>query len=521
MEDKVMVTAVNPVLSGFYPDPSICRAGKDFYMVNSSFSYFPGVPVFHSRDLAHWEQAGNILDREEQLPLDGSGISEGIFAPTIRYNNGIYYMITTNTSHGGNFIVTAEKPEGPWSAPYYLGEEAKGIDPSLFFDTDGKCYYTGTRPNPDGVRYNGDWEIWIQELDLNQMKLTGQSMAIWKGALKDVIWPEGPHIYKIGEYYYLLHAEGGTGPEHSISVARSKELFKWFEGCPRNPVFTHRNLGMDYPVVYAGHGDLVDDGNGNWYIIMLASRPCKRHSSMGRESFLAKVEWENGWPVINPGVGKLCKNIEIPLEEYRFANEICHHDHLHFYDDKLDDRLLGIHTRNEEQYSLKARKGFLRIFTRKEKIEDKTNASYFGIRQKDYCFEVRTGLEFMPANNESAGLVYYQDNANHLRMEIRKKGNSRAFYVTEHIQNSSNIISETEIADGMAEIILRAENQKASVWIKTEGEQKLAAENINLLPYTTEEAGGFVGCTAGMYASANGEISSNYADFAWLLYDAI
>lgn len=127
-----MLTAINPVLSGFYPDPSICRVGKDFYLVNSSFSYFPGVPMFHSRDLAHWEQIGNILDRQEQLPLEGSEISEGIFAPTIRYHNGIYYMITTNINHGGNFIVTAESPEGPWSLPYYLGEEAKGIDPSLF-----------------------------------------------------------------------------------------------------------------------------------------------------------------------------------------------------------------------------------------------------------------------------------------------------------------------------------------------------------------------------------------------------
>ena len=242
---------------------------------------------------------------------------------------------------------------------------------------------------------------------------------------------------------------------------------------------------------------------------------------MGRESFLAKVEWENGWPVINPGIGKLCKYMEIPLEECRFANEISHHDHLHFYEDRLDDRLLGIHKRNTEQYSLKAREGFLRLFAGKEKIEDKSNASYLGIRQKDYCFEVRAGLEFVPEGNESAGLVYYQNHANHLRMEIKKKGDSRIFYVVEHILGNSHIISGTEIGDGMAEIILRAENQKASVWIKTEGEQKPAAENINLLPYTTEEAGGFVGCTVGMYASANGDESSNYADFAWLLYDAV
>ena len=173
-----MVTAKNPILSGFYPDPSICRAGEDYYIVNSSFVYAPGVPIFHSRDLAHWEQIGNILDRPEQLQVKGSEISQGIYAPTIRFHDGLFYMITTNVSYGGNFIVTAKDPAGPWSDPCYLGEDAPGIDPSLFFDDDGKCYYCGTRPNPEGVRYNGDWEIWVQELDLRQMKLVGESMAI-------------------------------------------------------------------------------------------------------------------------------------------------------------------------------------------------------------------------------------------------------------------------------------------------------------------------------------------------------
>ncbi len=355
------------------------------------------------------------------------------------------------------------------------------------------------------------------------MKLTGESMAIWKGALKDVIWPEGPHLYKIGEYYYLLHAEGGTGPDHSISVARSKKLFQWFEGCPRNPVFTHRNLGMDYPVINAGHGDLVDDGHGNWYIIMLASRTCKHHSSMGRESFLAKVEWENGWPVINPGTGRLEDSFKLPFsEECRFANEISHHDHLHFYDAKLDDRLIGIQTRNEEQYSLKAREGFLRLYTRKEKIEDKVAPSYLGIRQKDYCFEVHSGMEFLPRGDESAGLVYYQNHDNHMRMEIKNYDNGTFFVVTAHIHGNDNIISMTQINNsGLAEIIMRAERQKAHIYIKTGSVKQLAAGNVDLLHYTTEEAGGFVGCTIGMYASSNGSISNNYADFAWLSYDAM
>lgn len=175
-----MSIAKNPVLSGFYPDPSICRVGEDYYMVNSSFAYFPGIPVFHSRDLAHWEQIGNALDREEQLPLSGSEISRGIFAPTIRYHEGTYYIITTNVDHGGNFVITAQDPKGPWSVPHYLGDAAEGIDPSLFFDEDGKCYYVGTRPNPSGVRHNGDWEIWIEELDLHAMCLKGAGTAVWK-----------------------------------------------------------------------------------------------------------------------------------------------------------------------------------------------------------------------------------------------------------------------------------------------------------------------------------------------------
>ena len=305
-----MLTIQNPILKGFYPDPSICRVGEDYYLVNSSFSYFPGVPLFHSRDLGHWEQVGNILDRPEQLPLEGGEISRGIFAPVIRWHKGTFYMITTNVDQGGTFVVTSKTPEGPWSDPFYLGEEAKGIDPSLFFDEDGTCYYVGTRPNSNGVHYNGDWEIWLQELDLEKMCLTGESRTIWKGAMQNAIWPEGPHLYKIGEYYYLLHAEGGTAEDHCICVARTRSLEEPFEGCPRNPVFTHRHLGLEYPVTCAGHGDLVDDGHGNWYIVMLACRRCKDCSSMGRETFLAKVQWENGWPVIAEGVGHLEDTLE-------------------------------------------------------------------------------------------------------------------------------------------------------------------------------------------------------------------
>lgn len=303
-----MTIVHNPILPGFYPDPSICAVGRDFYLVNSTFAYFPGVPIFHSRDLAHWRQIGNVLTRPSQLPLDGCRHSRGIYAPTLRYHDGTFYLITTNISGGGNFIVTARDPAGPWSEPYWLGDAAPGIDPSLLFDDDGRCYYVGNRPNPDGERYGGDWEIWAQELDLNTMRLTGESHALWKGALRDVIWPEGPHLYKKDGMYYLMIAEGGTGPNHSVSVARSEHVFGPYVGNPNNPILTHRHLGAQYPVTCVGHGDLAADAEGNWYMVMLGMRPCGGHTIMGRETFLARVEWQNGWPVVTR-CGKVGGNV--------------------------------------------------------------------------------------------------------------------------------------------------------------------------------------------------------------------
>ena len=163
----------NPLLPGFYPDPSIVRVEDDFYMVTSSFSFYPGVPVFHSRDLAHWEQIGHVLDRPTQLPLGADWISGGIFAPTIRYHEGLFYMITTNVDHGGNFIVTAQDPAGPWSEPHWI-EGAEGIDPSLFWDEDGTAYYTGTSSGED-MRHN---KIWISRIDLTDFRLVGEKKKI-------------------------------------------------------------------------------------------------------------------------------------------------------------------------------------------------------------------------------------------------------------------------------------------------------------------------------------------------------
>ena len=243
-----MLSVKNPIMTGFFPDPSICRVGNKFYTVHSTFAYFPGVPVFESEDLVHWNLISNVLDRDSQVPLSGCQHSEGIFAPTIRYHKGTWYMITTNVSDQGNFIVTAKDPRGPWSEPYYLGESTGGIDPSLFFDDDGTCYYIGQRPRSAGYRYNGDCEIWVQTLDLDTMQLKPDATIVLTGFQRKAIWPEGPHLYKKDGYYYILHAESGTSIHHSVMIARSKNVFGPYEYCPCNPILTHRHLGAQYPV---------------------------------------------------------------------------------------------------------------------------------------------------------------------------------------------------------------------------------------------------------------------------------
>ena len=208
-----MLTYQNPILPGFYPDPSICRVGEDYYLVNSSFEFFPGVPLWHSRDLVNWEQKGYVLTRESQLPLRNGRTSGGIFAPTIRCHNGRFYMITTNVTDGGNFFVWTDDINGEWSDPVWIDHE--GIDPSLFWDDDGKVYYAGTGRYEQG--------IYQFEIDLETGKKLSDTKIIWKGTGGKC--PEGPHMYKINSWYYLMIAEGGTEYGHKETIARSRSVW--------------------------------------------------------------------------------------------------------------------------------------------------------------------------------------------------------------------------------------------------------------------------------------------------------
>ena len=489
------VTATNPILPGFYPDPSICAVGDDFYLVNSSFAYFPGIPIMHSKDLAHWEQIGNACDRESQLPLGDTGHSRGLFAPTIRYHEGTFYIICTNVSYGGNFIITAQNPTGPWSEPHYI-EGADGIDPSLFFDEDGTCYYIGTHPNPAGCQYDGDWYIWIQELDIENMKLVGEVHNVWNGAMRNIIWPEGPHLYKIGEYYYIMHAEGGTGPDHAVTVCRSKNVYGPYENNFCNPILTHRHLGRKYPICYVGHADLVKTINDEWYMVMLAVRPLEGYTTMGRETFLARVEWENDWPVVNPGVGRLTDTVEINLPKWT-AYTAESNEYVFSTMGQLPPEFMVLRNADKSHYSLEKGKGLLMLFDT-HTLKEQASPSYLALRQKHHHFIAKALLDVSNLSEDKrAGIAYVQNNLYNLRVEVNGK---MAEVILCEKGTDRRVISMPLQGSNPLEVSLEVDGLSAAVII--EGQK---SPEVDIRTLSTEVAGGFTGCTVGLYAVADTE----------------
>ena len=497
-----MVKYTNPILPGFYPDPSVCRVGDTFYLVNSSFAYYPGVPIHESKDLVHWRQIGNILDRPDNLPLYDVHHSGGIYAPTIRYHEGVFYMITTNIGNRGNFVVTASNPAGPWSEPHWL-EGADGIDPSLFFDDDGKCYYCGTKGAPD-EKYFGDNVIYIRELDLNTFKLVGEEYHAWRGALKNVEWPEGPHIYKKDGWYYVMIAEAGTSIDHAVTIARSRSLSEPFTGCKHNPVLTHRHLGEAFPVSAVGHADLVDDGKGNWYCVCLAMRKCDGVTNTGRETFLCRVTWEDGWPVFNAGEGKLLDCGELPLEEYRYPDgELGGYDaslSIDMQADKLPYKAVTLHTPDEDYCTIG--NGCLSLKCGANPIRAEKFVSYVGIRIPSMHYAVKTDMEFCPNGREEAGLVLLQSNFFHIRLVLGCFDGQRELRLINSTREGESVLFAAKVSGSRYCLGFRQDGQK--VVFSAEGADiEYCSEPIDTHHLSTEIAGGFVGCTAGMFASSN------------------
>ncbi len=512
----------NPILQGCYPDPSICRVGDDYYLVTSTFEYFPGLPIFHSRDLVHWRQIGHVLDRASQLPLQGVRASGGLYAPTIRYSDGIFYVINTLVDgkiKSGNFIITATDPAGPWSEPFWL-ENADGIDPSLFFDEDGKCWYVGTHLIEKG-HYPGHTEIYLRELDLESMQLVGEAVYLWDGAVKGVVWAESPHIYKTNGYYYLLIAEGGTAHHHAVTVARSKNITGSYEPNRGNPILTHRHLGLDYPIVGTGHADLVETQNGEWWMVCLAMRPYGGYFyNLGRETFLVPVRWEDDWPIVNPGVGKLDFESRAPdLPEYTWNESPAR--------DEFDQPSLALHwnslrTPASDFSTLTERSGYLRLHLRPERLSEETNPSFIGRRQQHINFRAKTALEFSPINeNELAGLMLTQNHNFHYLLVITQS-KQPVIRLIKRSHGLEEILAERDISAATIYLKVEADGQSYSFYFaERPNEWCTLANNVDGRILSTPVAGGFVGAYIAMVASSNGQPSTNHADFDWFEYTGI
>ncbi len=495
-----MTTYQNPILPGTYPDPSVCRVGEDYYLVTSTFCYFPGVPIFHSRDLIHWTQIGHCLTRRSQLNLEGIGSAEGIYAPTLRYYDGRFYMVTTLVGGGGNFYVWADDIAGEWSDPIWL--EQGGIDPSLFFADDGRIYLTSTgiAGAPPG--------IYQSEIDLETGKCLTEPTMIWTGM--GGRHPEAPHIYHIGGYYYLLISEGGTAYGHHVTLARSKSLWGPFEPCPHNPIFTHMNL-PDEPFQATGHADLVQDHAGHWWLVCLAIRPRHHFQThhLGRETILVPAAWDDaGWLVINGG-NPAPLTIEADTLPLHKPDQPPARDH-------FDQPTLGfdwnfIRNPPESFWSLTERPGWLRLVGTGHTLDDAAAPAFVGRRQRHFVCEVRAVLDYQPQNpGDEAGLTIFQNEAHHHEIYVTRENDQRFIVVRQRIGSLIATVAKEPLPDGVVTLMIDASDLEYTFAYRCEDGTGGTLASARTRYLSSEVAGSFTGVYFGMvvYGSAPADFDS-------------
>jgi len=409
---------LNPILSGFYPDPALARVGNDYYLIGSTFAYFPGIPIFRSKDLVNWTQIGNVIHRPEQLKFDSLGMSRGVFAPTINFHDGTFYVLNTCVDCGGNYLVTATNPAGPWSNPTWI-PEVGGIDPSIFFDDDGKTYVINNDEPTGGSTYQGHRAIWIREFDVAAKKVKGQATQIINAGVditQKPIWIEGPHIYKINGKYYLSCAEGGTAVDHRQVVFRADNVLGPYVPAPAsvNPILTQRHLPptRPFPITSAGHADFLQTQNGEWWGIFLATRPYDDdYYNTGRETFLLPLEWKDGWPSFIGGREPVPYAVKKPNLPAQPAPAIPTHGNFSVREE-FDGRTLApywmmLRTPREQWWTLGG--GALTLRARPDDVAGKGQPSFVGRRQQHLKASFTTAMNFTPARaGDRAGLVAFQ-----------------------------------------------------------------------------------------------------------------
>jgi xylan 1,4-beta-xylosidase len=423
----------NPILPGFQPDPSILRVGDDYYLTNSSFAFFPGLPIYHSRDLVNWQQVGNAIDRPEQFSFAGLGIARAIFAPTLRWHDGVFYIVGTCVDCGSSFILTARDPAGPWSAPTWL-PSVDGVDPDLFIDG-GRAWITNNGPPPGPAAYAGHRALWLQEFDLKTLTTRGERSVLVNGGVnfsQRPIWIEGPHLIRKGRWFYLIAAEGGTAHEHSEVVFRSRRLTGPYVPAGSNPILTQRDLdpARQFPIEAAGHADFVETARGDWWAVFLATRPyAKNLSNLGRETFLLPVVWHRGWPqILTPGLPVPHTSPRPRLPAEALTGRASWHDK--FNQPSLSPDWEMIRTPAEPWYRQDSEGLTLRA--RRASISGSGNPSFLGKRQRHVDASIETEMHYRPdRSGECAGLVAFADERHHYFLGLCQTANGPMLEVTQ------------------------------------------------------------------------------------------
>lgn len=502
----------NPILAGFYPDPSITRVGERYYLVNSTFAYFPAIPVFESTDLVHWTQVGNVVERREQLDYDGLGVSRGMFAASIRHHAGRFYVVGTAVDSGGNFIASATSAAGPWSTLSWL-PGVDGIDPSLFFDTDGSAYLLNNGPPEGTPLYEGHRAIWMQRFDLATNQPLGPRKVLLNGGVdlaSKPIWIEGPHVYQRDGWYYLWCAEGGTGPQHSQVVLRSRNVWGPYAPAPHNPILTQRDLpaGRAQPISNAGHVDLVDTPDGQWWAVFLASRPyADDRYNTGRETFLLPVQWRDGWPsILTPGapipyVAKAPHGTPARIDQAPLSGNFTWRDG---FDSSTPQReWLSLRVPKRDWADLRARPGWLTLHATPQGLASTGNPAFLGRRQQHTHFTASTALELPADAGISAGLAAVQNSNAWYALGVRRDGDGAEVFVDKRDGTRTTTLARARIPVTTAPLRLQISGDGGRYSFAFDatghGWQWLQRhDDASML--STAQAGGFVGSTIGPFA---------------------
>ncbi|HEX2851957.1 MAG TPA: glycoside hydrolase family 43 protein [Opitutaceae bacterium] len=509
----------NPILAGFYPDPSICRVGDDYYLVNSTFGYFPGIPIFHSRDLVNWKQLGHVIDRAAQLRYDRLGVTRGIFAPALSHHGDTFYLVCTMIDAGGNFLVTAKNPAGPWSDPIFLGFD--GIDPSLFFDDDGRAWMVNNG-NPPGNKplYSGHRAIWIQEFDIAARKMTGPRSIIVNGGVdlaQKPVWIEGPHLYKRDGWYYLCCAEGGTSDQHSQVILRSKSPTGPFAPWDKNPILTQRDLDSTAPhaITCTGHADFVVGPDGNWWSVFLACRPfAGKYFTTGRETFLLPVRWtDDGWPVILPpgqrvphvfSAPKVANAIpQAPSDDAPLNGNFTWRDD--FSTPALSPLWIMLRAPKETWWSLTSPAGRLALTPRTELLAGRANPSFLARRLQHARFDATIALTVPAETGVSAGVAAFQNETHFYYFGVRRTAGGLDLFLECANGKSAEVLASAKLGDA-AELQLRITGEEKNLsfaYATAPGQWQTLVSDADTTPITVQAAGGgihFTGAVIGPHA---------------------